>query len=211
MRGGRQRRADSWTHGRDLHRHVAAEDRRQRRDLALTVLQVGVIVVFVAAGRAASGSSRSSQHEQVRGDGGEQPPARRCALRAPRGVLFDRNGKVLVENRNSFNISIVREHTKDLDRTLRVLAAVDRRRRSADPRDRRSPPPRAELPADRRDRGRDARAGRRRHGAPARLELPGRRRARRCRRGSIRRATGRAPVRLRRRGQRRRRCGRDDG
>jgi penicillin-binding protein 2 len=39
-------------------------------------------------------------------------------------VMFDRTGRLLVENRNSFNISIVREHTKDLDRTTRVLAAV---------------------------------------------------------------------------------------
>ena len=49
---------------------------------------------------------------------------RTLALRAPRGVLFDRNGQVLVENRHSFTISIVREHTKDLDRTIRLLAAV---------------------------------------------------------------------------------------
>jgi penicillin-binding protein 2 len=38
--------------------------------------------------------------------------------------MFDRTGRLLVENRNSFNISIVREHTKDLDRTIRVLAEV---------------------------------------------------------------------------------------
>src|SRR5205085_1009102 len=43
---------------------------------------------------------------------------------APRGVLYDRNGQVLVENRHSFTISIVREHTKDLDRTIRMLSAV---------------------------------------------------------------------------------------
>ena len=49
---------------------------------------------------------------------------RTLALRAPRGVLFDRHGKVLVENRNSYRISIVREHTKDLDRTVRLLSAV---------------------------------------------------------------------------------------
>ena len=49
---------------------------------------------------------------------------RTLALRAPRGVLFDRNGKVLVENRQSFSVSIVREHTKDLDRTVRLLASV---------------------------------------------------------------------------------------
>src|SRR6185436_14640012 len=43
---------------------------------------------------------------------------RTLALRAPRGVMFDRNGKVLVENRNSFTISIIREHTKDMKRTV---------------------------------------------------------------------------------------------
>src|SRR5688572_26457619 len=49
---------------------------------------------------------------------------RTLTLRAPRGVIFDRTGRLLVENRNSFNISIVREHTKDLDRTIRVLSWV---------------------------------------------------------------------------------------
>ena len=49
---------------------------------------------------------------------------RTIALRAPRGIMFDRNGRVLVENRSSFTISIVREHTKDLDRTVRVLSEV---------------------------------------------------------------------------------------
>jgi penicillin-binding protein 2 len=47
---------------------------------------------------------------------------RRLPLPAPRGVLFDRNGKVLVENQNSFNIALLREQTKDLDRTLHTLA-----------------------------------------------------------------------------------------
>src|SRR5437762_11162715 len=49
---------------------------------------------------------------------------RTIALRAPRGVMFDRTGKVLVENRSSFTISIVREHTKDLEHTIQVLAQV---------------------------------------------------------------------------------------
>ena len=47
---------------------------------------------------------------------------RTLALRAPRGILYDRTGRVLVENRHAFTISIVREHTKDLARTVRVLA-----------------------------------------------------------------------------------------
>ncbi len=49
---------------------------------------------------------------------------RTLALRAPRGVLFDRDGRVLVENRQAYNISIVREHTRDLGRAVRMLAAV---------------------------------------------------------------------------------------
>jgi len=49
---------------------------------------------------------------------------RTLALRAPRGVLYDRNGQVIVDNRHSFTISIVREHTKDLDRTIRLLSEV---------------------------------------------------------------------------------------
>jgi penicillin-binding protein 2 len=49
---------------------------------------------------------------------------RTLALRAPRGLVFDRHGKMLVENRYSYSISIVREHTKDLGRTVRMLAGV---------------------------------------------------------------------------------------
>ncbi len=47
---------------------------------------------------------------------------RRLPLPAPRGVLFDRNFKVLVDNQNSFNIALLREQTRNLDQTLRTLA-----------------------------------------------------------------------------------------
>jgi penicillin-binding protein 2 len=49
---------------------------------------------------------------------------RTLPLRAPRGVVFDRDGRVLVENRHSFGITIAREHTRDMNRTIRMLAAV---------------------------------------------------------------------------------------
>jgi penicillin-binding protein 2 len=45
-------------------------------------------------------------------------------LRAPRGVMFDRHDRILVENRNAFNISILREHSKDLNQTIRRLSEV---------------------------------------------------------------------------------------
>jgi penicillin-binding protein 2 len=47
---------------------------------------------------------------------------RRLPLPAPRGVLFDRNGDVLVDNQSMFNIALVREQTGNLDNTLRVLS-----------------------------------------------------------------------------------------
>jgi penicillin-binding protein 2 len=47
---------------------------------------------------------------------------RRLPLPAPRGVLFDRNGDVLVDNQSMFNIALVREQTANLDSTLRVLS-----------------------------------------------------------------------------------------
>ena len=49
---------------------------------------------------------------------------RTLQLRAPRGVIFDRHGKVLVENRYSLNISLIREQTENLDLSLRLLADV---------------------------------------------------------------------------------------
>jgi penicillin-binding protein 2 len=49
---------------------------------------------------------------------------RTLALRAPRGLVFDRDLRVLVENRHSYSISIMREHTKDMNRTIRLLASV---------------------------------------------------------------------------------------
>ena len=49
---------------------------------------------------------------------------RTLSLRAPRGVVFDRDGRVLVENRYSNNISLVRERVENLDEALSLLARV---------------------------------------------------------------------------------------
>ena len=88
----------------------------------MTVLQVGAVMTFAAL---AIGFwflqivQRGKYQEMA-----ENNHQRTLSLRAPRGVLFDRNGKVLVENRHSFNVSIVREHTQNLDRTIGLLSAV---------------------------------------------------------------------------------------
>ena len=47
---------------------------------------------------------------------------RKIALRAPRGVLFDRDNRPMVENRESYTISIIREQTKNIDETIRKIA-----------------------------------------------------------------------------------------
>ena len=98
-----------------------AEDRRQLAT-RLTVLSVSIAFGF---GLLACGFwfFQVVQHAQFK-EMAENNHQRTLTLRAPRGIIYDRTGKLLVENRNSFNISIVREHTKDLDRTVRVLASV---------------------------------------------------------------------------------------
>ena len=100
---------------------AVAEDRR-RVTMRLIALQVSVVVAFaaLAIGFWFLQVVQNKQYEEM----AQNNHQRTLALRAPRGVLFDRNGRVLVENRHSFTISIVREHTKDLDRTVQLLAAV---------------------------------------------------------------------------------------
>ena len=40
---------------------------------------------------------------------------------APRGIVFDANGKMLVENRPSFDISIIPEDVKDIEKIKQTL------------------------------------------------------------------------------------------
>ena len=48
--------------------------------------------------------------------------SRSVALAAPRGALLDRGGRVLVENRPSFNVLLTPEHADDLDAEVARLA-----------------------------------------------------------------------------------------
>ena len=97
------------------------EDRRSVT-IRLVVLQVGCAVVFtmLAFSFWYLQVVQNEKFEQL----AENNHQRTIALRAPRGVMLDRNGAVLVENRSSFTISIVREQTTDLDRTIRALSEV---------------------------------------------------------------------------------------
>src|SRR5579864_1043973 len=97
------------------------EDRR-KITIRLNVLQYVIILLFsvLAVG---FWVLQVVQHDKD-AELAENNNQRTLALRAPRGVVFDRDGRVLVENRHSYSISIVREHTKDLNRTIHLLAGV---------------------------------------------------------------------------------------
>ncbi len=90
--------------------------------MRLMVLQVAVCTVFamLAVGFWYFQVAQHARFEEM----AENNHQRTLPLRAPRGVLFDRHGRVLVENRHSFNISIVREHSTDLNRTIHILSQV---------------------------------------------------------------------------------------
>jgi penicillin-binding protein 2 len=95
---------------------------RQRFEVRLTVLQYVAVVVFAFLG-IGFWVLQVVEHDRYR-ELAENNHQRTLPLRAPRGVLFDRHGRVLVENRHSYSISIVREQSKDLNRTITHLASV---------------------------------------------------------------------------------------
>ncbi len=97
------------------------EDRR-RLQARVVMLRAAVVTIFALL-LGGFWYFQIFQHAKFR-EMAENNHQRTLPLRAPRGVIFDRHGEVLVENRASFNISIMREHSRDLDRTVRLLAQV---------------------------------------------------------------------------------------
>jgi penicillin-binding protein 2 len=100
---------------------ASIEDRR-KTSMRLTVLRVTIGVMFSVL--AVSFWVLQVVHHAKYAEMAENNHQRTLPLRAPRGLVFDRDGRVLVENRDSYSISIVREHTKDINRTIRLLARV---------------------------------------------------------------------------------------
>jgi penicillin-binding protein 2 len=100
---------------------ASIEDRR-KTSMRLSMLQCTIGVVFSVL--AVSFWVLQVVHHAKYAEMAENNHQRTLPLRAPRGLVFDRDGRVLVENRHSYSISIVREHTKDINRTIRLLASV---------------------------------------------------------------------------------------
>ncbi|MCK5221656.1 MAG: penicillin-binding protein 2, partial [Candidatus Aminicenantes bacterium] len=46
------------------------------------------------------------------------------AIKAPRGIIIDRNGEILAENRLSFNLFIIRENVKNLDVSVKAASEL---------------------------------------------------------------------------------------
>jgi len=101
---------------------VLVPDDRRSVGVRLAVIQYATAVVFVAL-LVGFWLLQVADHAKYR-EMAENNHLRTIPLLAPRGVLFDRNGRVLVENRYSFNISIVREQVRDLDDSIHLLAGV---------------------------------------------------------------------------------------
>jgi penicillin-binding protein 2 len=97
-------------------------DDRRHLALRLSVLQYVVAVAFAALA-VGFWIFQVAQHQKF-AEMAENNHLRKLPLPAPRGVLLDRSGRVLVENRNIFNIALVREQTKNVDATLKTLAAA---------------------------------------------------------------------------------------
>src|SRR5712671_4924359 len=101
---------------------MGSPEERRHVGIRITVLQYVIMGLFALLA-ASFWVLQVAQHAKFE-EMAQNNNQRTLALRAPRGVVFDRDGQVLVENRHSYSISIVREHTKDLNRTVRLLSGV---------------------------------------------------------------------------------------
>jgi penicillin-binding protein 2 len=101
---------------------MAAHEDRRRLTIRLSILQYVITVAFsvLAVSFWVLQVVEHAKFEEM----AENNHQRTLALRAPRGIVFDRHLEPLVMNRRSYSISIVREHTKDLNRTVTMLASV---------------------------------------------------------------------------------------
>jgi penicillin-binding protein 2 len=97
-------------------------DDRRNLSMRLSVLQYVTALAFASLA-VAFWVFQVAQHGKFQ-QMADNNHMRRLPLPAPRGMLFDRHMQLLVENRNTYNISLVREQSRNLDETLRILAAA---------------------------------------------------------------------------------------
>ena len=93
---------------------------RQGFQTRLGALRISIIVCFAALA-VAFWILQVVQHAKYEA-WADRNYLRTIPLRAPRGVLFDRNGRVIVDNRDSYTIVLLRERTADLNKAISRLA-----------------------------------------------------------------------------------------
>jgi penicillin-binding protein 2 len=93
----------------------------QRRLPLLAVLIILVVMVLL---------TRLWYLQAVRGeyyyDQAESNRIRPLKIRPPRGIIYDRNGRPIVENVLTFDISLVPEDALNLDVTIKKLSSIVR-------------------------------------------------------------------------------------
>src|SRR6516225_11234833 len=97
-------------------------DNRRGLTIRLTVLQYVVAVAFASLA-VGFWVFQIAQHDKFL-EMAENNRLRKLPLPAPRGVIMDREGRLLVDNQNTFNIALVREQTKNIGDVLRTLASA---------------------------------------------------------------------------------------
>ncbi len=106
-----------------MHNAPAGRERARDSLAALLVLwRWGMVLVFVGLG-VGFWLLQVVQYDKYR-QLAENNHQRTLVLNAPRGAVLDRDGRVLIENRNSLNITLSREQAEDLDDTLALLAEL---------------------------------------------------------------------------------------
>src|SRR5215467_10605637 len=95
-------------------------DNRRGLTIRLTALQYVVAAAFAALA-VGFWVFQIAQHDKFL-EMAENNRLRKLPLPAPRGVIMDREGRVLVDNQNTFNIALVREQTKNVAEVLHALA-----------------------------------------------------------------------------------------
>jgi penicillin-binding protein 2 len=103
--------------------HIKDHQKEQRLFLQRSLIAAAVIgvMLLVLIGRLVLLQVVRHDEYLLRAEGNR---ARIEPLPAPRGLILDRNGKVLAENQPSFQLELVREQVPDLERTLTGLIAI---------------------------------------------------------------------------------------
>ncbi len=95
---------------------------RRMLSIRMSLLQFGTVLAFSALA-VAFWVLQIAQHQQFE-ETAANNHQRTVSLRAPRGRVVDRDGRVVVQNRYAFNILIVPEQTSDLDGSVARLSAL---------------------------------------------------------------------------------------